>query len=41
MASKKASEILELRRQGLDIDPAVYTVSDLRAGLTALKGGRR
>ena len=32
---------MALRRQGLDIDPAVYTVSDLRAGLTALKGGRR
>ena len=23
------------------IDPAVYTVADLRAGLAALKGGRR
>ena len=32
---------MELRRQGVDIDPAVYTVADLRAGLAALKGGRR
>ena len=32
---------MALRRQGVDIDPAVYTVADLRAGLAALKGGRR
>ena len=32
---------MELKRQGVDIDPAVYTVADLRAGLAALKGGRR
>ena len=32
---------MELKRQGVDIDPAVYTVPDLRAALAALKGGRR
>ena len=32
---------MELKRRGVDIDPAVYTVADLRAGLAALKGGRR
>jgi len=32
---------MALRRQGVDIDPAVYTVADLRAGLATLKGGRR
>ena len=32
---------MELKRQGVDIDPAVYTVADLRAALAALKGGRR
>ena len=32
---------MALRRQGVDIAPAVYTVADLRAGLAALKGGRR
>ena len=32
---------MELKRQGVDIDPAVYTVADLRAGLATLKGGRR
>lgn len=32
---------MELRRRGVDIDPAVYTVADLRAELAAVKGGRR
>ena len=32
---------MALKRQGVEIDPAVYTVADLRAGLAALKGGRR
>ena len=32
---------MELKRRGVDIDPAVYTVADLRAGLAALKGGNR
>ena len=31
---------MELVRQGVDIDPAVYTVPDLRKALAALKGGR-
>ena len=31
---------MELQRQGVDIDPAVYTVDGLRRALTALKGGR-
>jgi len=31
---------MELARQGVDIDPAVYTVKDLRSALTALKGRR-
>ena len=31
---------MELARQGVDIDPAVYTVADLRRALGALKGGR-
>ena len=30
---------MELKRQGLAIDPAVYTVADLRAALCALRGG--
>ena len=30
---------MELRRRGVSIDPAVYTVSDLRRALLALKGG--
>ena len=29
---------MELRRRGVDIDPAVYTVADLRRALGALKG---
>ena len=29
---------MELRRRGVDIDPAVYTVTDLRRALGALKG---
>ena len=29
----------ELRRRGLPIDPAVYTIEDLKAELLALKGG--
>lgn len=32
---------MELVRQGIGIDPAVYTVADLRAALSAWKGGRR
>ncbi len=32
---------MALARQGVDIDPAVYTVADLRAALLALKGGKR
>ena len=32
---------MDLKRPGVDIDPAVYTVADLRAALAALKGGRR
>ena len=32
---------MELKRRGVDIDPAVYTVADLRIGLAALKGGNR
>lgn len=32
---------LELRRQGVEIDEAVYTVSDLRRALGELKGGKR
>ncbi len=31
---------MELKRRGLGIDPAVYTVDDLRAALSTLKGGR-
>lgn len=31
----------ELRRRGLPIDPAVYTIEDLKAELLALKGGMR
>lgn len=31
---------MELHRRGLPIDPAVYTVAELKAALTALKGGR-
>ena len=31
---------MELVRRGVDIDPAVYTVPDLRRALAALKGGR-
>ena len=31
---------MELKRQGVDIDPAVYTVADLRRALNGLKGGR-
>lgn len=31
---------MELVRQGVGIDPAVYTVADLRRALNALKGGR-
>jgi len=30
---------MELRRRGVDIDPAVYTVEDLRRAIAALKGG--
>ena len=32
---------LELRRRGVEIDDAVYTVSDLRRALGELKGGKR
>ena len=32
---------IALRDRGVDIDPAVYTVADLRAALAAVKGGRR
>ena len=31
---------MELRRRGVEIDPAVYTVADLRQALSALKGGK-
>lgn len=31
---------MELVKRGVEIDPAVYTVADLRAALSALKGGR-
>ena len=31
---------MELVKRGIEIDPAVYTVTDLRAALAALKGGR-
>ena len=31
---------MELVRRGVPVDPAVYTVADLRAALAALKGGR-
>ena len=31
---------MELHRRGLPIDPAVYTVAELKKALTALKGGR-
>ena len=30
---------MELRRRGVGIDPAVYTVAELRRALSALKGG--
>ena len=32
---------MALRERGVDIDPAVYTVPDLRRALGALKGGRK
>ena len=32
---------MELRRQGVEIDEAVYTVADLRRALGELKGGKR
>ena len=32
---------MELRRRGVEIDPAVYTVAELRKALSALKGGKR
>ena len=31
---------MELHRRGLPIDPAVYTVAELKKALLALKGGR-
>ena len=31
---------MALRQKGVDIDPAVYTVADLRRALNGLKGGR-
>ena len=31
---------MALVRQGVEIDPAVYTVADLRRALRELKGGR-
>ena len=31
---------MELVRRGVPVDPAVYTVADLRAALSALKGGK-
>ena len=31
---------MELRRRGVEIDPAVYTVAELRKALSALKGGK-
>ena len=31
---------MELKRRGVDIDPAVYTVADLRRALNDLRGGR-
>ena len=31
---------IELRRRGVEIDPAVYTVAELRKALSALKGGK-
>ena len=31
---------MELVKRGVPVDPAVYTVADLRAALSALKGGR-
>ena len=30
---------MELKKRGVDIDPAVYTVEDLKKALAALKGG--
>ena len=30
---------MELVKRGIEIDPAVYTVADLRAALSAWKGG--
>ena len=32
---------MELHRRGLPIDPAVYTVAELKSALAALKGGRK
>ena len=32
---------MELRRRGVEIDPAVYTVAELRKALSTLKGGKR
>ena len=32
---------MELKRRGVDIDPAVYTVADLRRALNELRGGRK
>ena len=32
---------MELRRRGVDIDPAVYTVPQLRRAIAALRGGMR
>ena len=32
---------MALRDRGVDVDPAVYTVADLRAALAAVRGGRR
>ena len=31
---------MELVKRGIPVDPAVYTVADLRAALSALKGGK-
>lgn len=31
---------MALRRRGVDVDPAVYTVAQLQNALAALKGGR-
>ena len=32
---------MELKKRGVDIDPAVYTVEDLKKALSELKGGKR